>query len=143
MNIRQTIGRCVLLTLALNCVSCASMLHSVRLPLTIRVVEEGTGQVVPGATVQLQWRSGFQGYYWGKPVAKQTDVSGNVLFALGDVPPISSDGYSLGKEIRKVFIATVVVSAPGCEKTAVKYPDASQSFDITIRRSPVVFLPSD
>ena len=136
MNFRQQFGVYVLLTLALNCVSCASMLHSVKLPLCVRVLDERTGATVSNATVQLQWRSGFQGYYWGKPVTMQTDLAGIAHFASGNVLPVSSDGYSLGDSIQKVFVATIVVSAQGYEKTALKYPDARQSIDVLIHRTP-------
>ncbi|MEI6515531.1 MAG: hypothetical protein WCO77_06105 [bacterium] len=127
---------CAILTVVLNCVSCASMLQSIRLPVTIRILDAETSQPVPGAKVDLQWRSGFQGYYWGRSVIKNTDTNGVALFASVDVPPISEDGYSLGKsEIRKLFISAVVVSVSGYEKTAVKYPEPSKLIEVRIRRA--------
>ena len=124
-----------LLTIVLNCVSCASMLHSVKLPITVSVLDKDTGSPVEGATVQLQWSSGFQGYYWGKPVAKQADAKGNAIFASPDVPPISSDGYSLGKKITKVFVTAIVVSAPGYTKTAFKEVKPTQSIELRIPKA--------
>jgi hypothetical protein len=136
MSLRQQFGVYVLLTLVLNSVSCTSMLHSVKLPLSVRVLDEKSGAAVSNATVQLQWRNGFQGFYWGKPVTMPVDVAGVARFASEDVPPVSSDGYSLGNRIQKVFVSTIVVSAPGYEETVLKYPAAQQLIDVTIHRTP-------
>lgn len=112
------------------------MLHSVKLPVTIRILDADTSQPVAGANVDFQWRSGFQGYYWGRSVNKNTDANGIALFATQDVPPISEEGYSLGKpEISKVFISAVVVSVPGYEKTAIKYPEPLMLIELRIRKT--------
>lgn len=132
MKHRRSVLSYVVLTVVLNCVSCVSMLNSVILPITVRVLDIDTGRPVEGATVQLQWSSGFQGYYWGKPVAKQTDAQGSIVFASPDVPPISSDGYSLGEKITKVFITAIVVSAPGYNKTAFKEVEPTKPIELRI-----------
>lgn len=117
-----------------SCVTSSSMLHSSRLPLAVRIVEDETGLAVPGASVELQWRSGVQGYYWGEPVTRVTDEAGKVQFGTEDVRPVSSDGYSLGKDIHKVFVSTIVVSAPGYQNQVLKYPSSTESIEITLRR---------
>lgn len=111
------------------------MLHSIRLPVAIRALDAETSQPIPGAKVDLQWRSGFQGYYWGRSAVKYTDTNGIALFKSADVLPISEDGYSLGKsEMRKLFISAVVVSVFGYEKTAVKYPETSKLIEVQVRK---------
>jgi hypothetical protein len=93
-----------------------------KLPLYIQVVDSETHKPISGAIVELQWACGFQGYYWGKPIVTHTDISGKVIFSSDNVLPISSDGYSLGRRITKLFIATLIVSADGYEDVALSAP---------------------
>jgi hypothetical protein len=106
-------------------VGCASMLKLTSLPIRIQVVDAADERAVANATVELQWRVGFQGYDWGRPVNKSTDSHGIVEFSSRDVPAVSSDGYGLHGPIRKLYITTVIVSAPGFVGVAVEYPDSS------------------
>jgi hypothetical protein len=107
------------LVLGIACIGC---MKSQKLPMNIQVVESGTQQPITNAVVELQWRCGFQGYYWGKPVTKHTDTVGLVVFAVNDVPPVSEDGYSLGSRITKLFISTLIVTADGYEDVVLSYP---------------------
>ncbi len=124
MTIRNLMSSRVFVPMLLLCttVSCVSTLDAMNLPIRIKVVNATTKQPITNAIVKLEWRVGLGGYYWGKPVSKPTDASGTVIFASKDVPPISSDGYSLGKEIKKLSISTLVVSAKGCKKKVLAYP---------------------
>ena len=117
------------------CSSCGDILQSVTLPLVVTVLDGDTGALVSGASVELQWRVGFQGYYWGKPVAKTTDITGVVVFATVDVPALSSDGYSLGESIHKLFVSALVVSCAGYEKAVVRHPAPDRPIVIEIHKA--------
>ena len=94
------------------------------LPIHTQVVDAATGKPVPKAEVELQWRTGYQGYYWGKSVTHIADDSGKVSFASADIPLVSSDGYSLGKKpLKKVFVSCLLVSAEGYEKLKLMNPE--------------------
>ena len=113
----------LIIGIALLFTGCSSMQNSTSLPVQFQVVDAGDATPLTNATVELQWNAGFQGYYWGTPVTKVTDSEGIVAFSSGDVPALSSDGYKLRGPITKLFITTLIVSAPGFEKISVKYPD--------------------
>ena len=122
---------CALLVCASGCSS--FWMKPVRLPIVIHVMEEGTGRNVPEATVKLEWRTGLQGYYWGKPTSKTTDEFGRCSFGLEDIHFVSSDGYPLPMT-GKLFISAIVVSSPGYDTTAVKYPESKDVIEIPMRR---------
>ncbi len=115
-------------------VGCASTLQSVRLPVSMRVVDASTLRPVSEATVELQWRSGFQGYYWGKSVHRTADAHGCVTFAPPDIEAISKDGYTISnKPLKKIFISCILVRADGYEILKVMNP---KTFD-ELRLKPI------
>jgi len=108
----------------LSLAGCASTIQSVRLPISMRVVDASTLEPVSGATVELQWRSGFQGYYWGKSVHRTVDARGSVTFASPDIEPVSEDGYTISSTPReKIFVSCILVRADGYEILKVMNPE--------------------
>jgi len=103
---------------------CASILHSVRLPISATVVNSDNEAPISGAEVEIQWRSGFQGYYWGKTVRQTTDSLGNVEFGANDIPPMSEDGYAISdKPLSKLFVSRLIVKAAGFETLSLANPE--------------------
>ena len=133
-NLCKSFVLMIFVTLSITCSSCAGMLHSIKLPLTVRVLDVETKKTVTKATVELQWRCGIQGYYWGKPVKKTTDDSGMVSFATPDIPPVSEDGYSLGGKIDKIFISTILVYTEGYKSTIWAYPEKGNQIEVFVMK---------
>ena len=120
-----------------GCAGCASLIHSVRLPISVRVVNAETMAPVIGADVELQWRSGFQGYYWGRPVHGVTDDSGKVKFMSQNIPPVSSDGYDISTSpLRKVFVSCILVRAKGYETLWIMNPEKFEELRLKPERHP-------
>jgi hypothetical protein len=115
---------------------CSGFIRSTKLPVTVSVVDAHTKQPVVGATVDLQWRVGFQGYYWGKPVSNTTDCSGEVQFTSANVPPVSETGYSLGKRIDNLFVYTLFITADGFEDLVLHCPENFEAIPLRRRGSP-------
>lgn len=108
----------------LSLVGCVSTIQSVRLPVSMRVVDASTLAPVSGATVELQWRSGFQGYYWGKSVRRTADARGCVTFTPPDIDPVSEDGYTISKKpVNKIFVSCILVRADGYEVLKLMNPE--------------------
>ena len=103
---------------------CVGLIHSVRLPIATCVVNADTHKPVENAQVELQWRSGFQGYYWGKTVFSKTDASGHVVFKSKDVPPVAEVGYRISdKPLTEVFVSRFIVRANGYDTLALESPN--------------------
>ena len=87
-------------------------MHKTEFSFKIKVVDVTTKKPVNNAKVELAWRTGFGGIYWGKPVILTTDSEGIVEFTSSNVPAIDELGGKMKKDfLEKIYVESISVKA--------------------------------
>ena len=113
-------------------------LNSVKLPLSVRIVDEATGAPIENATVELLPRFPPWGMDWGREVTAQTDVAG--WATIENVPYVLENGSVGSDRPRKlVYLENLNASAPGFHSRNVTgthlYNRGLHGMEIPLRRN--------
>lgn len=88
-------------------------LYMQNLPINVLVIDAESRNPVSDATVELWWRTGFGGIYWGKPVVHAVDSNGVARFTSENIPPLDELGGKLkGGNLKKLMVEGWIVNAP-------------------------------
>lgn len=94
------------------------------------VVDAASKTPISDATVELWWRTGFGGIYWGQPVIHTVDSNGVARFTSGNIPALDELGGKLkGGELKKVMVDGWIVKAPGYQPLVIR-PTSSREIRV-------------
>ena len=146
-TLEKRLGHCLLATLVVGvgllAGGCCMMaggalgLYTMRFPVSFRVVDERTGDPIPGAQLQLHWQTSPHHRSAGKPVSATTDAAGWVTF--GSVPAIGWHGDVLReKPFVNVYVSRLFASADGYRPRTLRslrhYSAGMRDLTIPLRR---------
>ena len=93
-------------------------LHTVKLPLSVQVVDATTGKPIEGAHVGMDWRYGPGGWDWGKRAETETRSDG--WATIEEVPNLRNNGVVAGHRSRQlVYLNRIYVWADGYNGNSV------------------------
>lgn len=112
-------------------------LYTLKLPLSVQVVDETTGNPIDGALLRMVWRCGLGGWDWGKCVEMKTQADGWATFA--EVPNVLNNGSVVGSRPRKMlYLNRLYIWADGYNGRSVAgtrlYSLGLQGMTIPLRR---------
>lgn len=87
-------------------------LYTLKLPLSVRVVDETTGEPISGAVLTIDWRCGPLGWDWGESV--QTKTSADGWGSIENIPYVLANGNVVSERPRKlVYLERIFSEAEG------------------------------
>ena len=112
-------------------------LNSLKLPLSVRIVDEATGTPIENATLRLDPRYPPWGMNWGQEVLAQTDAAG--WATIEDVPYVLEDGrLESDRPWKLVYLQNLSASASGYSGRSVTgtrlYNRGMHGMEIPLRR---------